>query len=146
VSKGGSSKRTKTRTFVIEAVNSVYTRTLVIAPENEKVLWVFDLVREQETDCLQALFSPVDIVTEEEVVSLWWEPTVFKQTEEIVVLPVYVAWSRKGLQSVERVGVENEWERRHLPQIFIGASSSRRMGWLMKISRAFVHKYLISYS
>ena len=32
------------------------------------------------------------------------------------------------------------------PQILIGASSSSRIGWLMKISLAFVHKYLISYS
>lgn len=28
----------------------------------------------------------------------------------------------------------------------MGASSSSRMGWFMKISRAFVHRYLISYS
>ena len=34
----------------------------------------------------------------------------------------------------------------YLPQILIGASSSSRIGWLMKISLAFVHKYLISYS
>ena len=32
------------------------------------------------------------------------------------------------------------------PQILIGASSSSRIGWLIKISLAFVHKYLISYS
>ena len=34
----------------------------------------------------------------------------------------------------------------HAPQIFMGASSSSKMGWLMKISRAFVQRYLISYS
>ena len=34
----------------------------------------------------------------------------------------------------------------YLPQILIGASSSSRIGWLIKISLAFVHKYLISYS
>ena len=28
----------------------------------------------------------------------------------------------------------------------MGASNSSRMGWLMKISRAFVHRYFISYS
>jgi hypothetical protein len=33
-----------------------------------------------------------------------------------------------------------------LPHIFRGASSSRRMGWLMKISRAFVQRNRISYS
>jgi hypothetical protein len=34
----------------------------------------------------------------------------------------------------------------HEPQILIGASNSSKIGWLMNISRAFVHKYLISYS
>jgi hypothetical protein len=33
-----------------------------------------------------------------------------------------------------------------IPHIFRGASSSRRMGWLMNISRAFVQRNRISYS
>ena len=33
-----------------------------------------------------------------------------------------------------------------VPHILRGASSSRRMGWLMKISRAFVQRNRISYS
>lgn len=36
--------------------------------------------------------------------------------------------------------------RSGLPQILMGASSSSRIGWLMKISRALVHRNLISYS
>lgn len=36
--------------------------------------------------------------------------------------------------------------RGHEPQILMGASSSNRIGWFMKISRAFVQRYLISYS
>lgn len=32
------------------------------------------------------------------------------------------------------------------PQILMGASSSNKIGWFMKISRAFVQRYLISYS
>lgn len=31
-----------------------------------------------------------------------------------------------------------------VPHILMGASSSSRIGWLMKISRAVVHKYRIS--
>lgn len=34
----------------------------------------------------------------------------------------------------------------HIPHILMGASSSSRMGWLIKISLAFVHRYFISYS
>lgn len=36
--------------------------------------------------------------------------------------------------------------RKHEPQILMGASNSNRIGWFMKISRAFVQRYLISYS
>lgn len=52
-----------------------------------------------------------------------------------------------------RLSVDSAWAasdsreiRYHAPHIFIGASSSRRTGWLIKISRAFVQRYLISYS
>jgi hypothetical protein len=34
----------------------------------------------------------------------------------------------------------------HEPQILMGASNSSKMGWLMNSSRAFVQRYLISYS
>lgn len=37
-------------------------------------------------------------------------------------------------------------EGKNGPQILMGASSSRRIGWLMKISRALVQRNLISYS
>ena len=40
----------------------------------------------------------------------------------------------------------NETWRRDVPHILMGASSSRRMGWFMKISRALVQRYFISYS
>ena len=58
----------------------------MVASQDEKVFGVFDLVGEEQTDGLEGLFSSIDIVSEEEVVCLWWETAIFKQSEEIVVL------------------------------------------------------------
>lgn len=62
----------------------------MIAAENEEVLWVLDLVCEQQADSFQRLFSSVYIVAEEEVVGLGREATVFEKSEKIVVLTVDV--------------------------------------------------------
>jgi len=60
----------------------------VVTTENEEVLWVLDLVCEQQANGFQRLFSSIYIVAEEEVVRLWREATVFKKSEKIVVLTV----------------------------------------------------------
>jgi len=62
----------------------------VVAAEDEEVLRVLDLVCEKETDGLQRLLASIDVVTEEEVVRFWREAAVFEQTQEIVILAVYV--------------------------------------------------------
>ena len=43
-------------TFVVEAVDAVDGRALVVATKEEKVLRVFDLVGEQQADGFEALF------------------------------------------------------------------------------------------
>lgn len=64
----------------------------MIAAQQEEVLRVFDLVGEQQTDRLQRLLSSVDVVAQEEVVSLGREAAVLKQTQQISVLTVNVPW------------------------------------------------------
>ena len=53
---------------------------------------------------------------------------------------------RSASLSSSRQGRTQKTVDANSPQILIGASSSSRMGWLIKISRAFVHRNLISYS
>ena len=50
-------------TLIVEAIDSVDGGTLVVAPEQEEVLWVFDLVGQQKTDGLQGLLPSVHIVS-----------------------------------------------------------------------------------
>jgi hypothetical protein len=50
----------------------------MVPSQNEEVLGVLDLVRQQQTDRLEGLLASVDIVAEEEVVGFWWETAVFE--------------------------------------------------------------------
>lgn len=74
--------------LVVEAVDTVDGRALVVAAQDEEVLGVLDLVRQQEADGLERLLATVDVVAEEEVVGLRREATVFEEAEKIVVLAV----------------------------------------------------------
>ena len=58
----------------------------MVAPEEEEVLRVLDLVGEQQADRLQRLLPPVHVVAQEKVVRLGREPPVLKQPQQIVVL------------------------------------------------------------
>jgi hypothetical protein len=106
----------------------------VIAAEHEEVLWVFDLVREQQADGLERLLATIDVVAEKEVVGLGREPAVLEETEQIVVLAVDVT---AYLGSRRQLGVRCADGS---VLTLIGASSSSRMGCEMKISRALVHR------
>jgi hypothetical protein len=79
-----------TRTFIIEAVYSVDTGAFVVTSQDKEVFWVFDLVCEEEADGLEGLFASVYIVAKEEVVCLWGEAAVFKQSEEVIILTMDV--------------------------------------------------------
>lgn len=77
--------------LVVETVDAVDAGALVVAAQDEEVLRILDLVRQEQADGLQRLLATVDIVAEEQIVGLWWEAAVFEQTEQVVVLAVNVA-------------------------------------------------------
>ena len=81
------------RTFVIEAINPVNARTLMVAPQYEEVLRVLDFVGEEETYRFERLLATVDVVTKEQVVGFWWETAVLEESEQIVVLAMDITWS-----------------------------------------------------
>ena len=80
------------RTLVVEPVNPVDARALVVPPQHEEVLRVLDLVRQQEADRLERLFATVHVIAQEQVVRFWREPAVLEQAQQVVILPVDVAW------------------------------------------------------
>jgi hypothetical protein len=76
--------------FVIETVDTINGSTFVISSEDKEIFRVFDLVGEQQTYCLKTLFSSINIISQEKVIGIWWKPSVFEQTEKIVVLTVNI--------------------------------------------------------
>jgi len=56
--------------LVVEAVDAVDGGALVVAPEQEEVVRVPDLVRQQQADGLDALLAAVHVVAQEQVVEL----------------------------------------------------------------------------
>lgn len=77
-------------TLIVEAVDAVDAGTLVVAPQQEEVLGVLDLVGQEEADGLQRLLAPVHVVTQEQVIALGGEASVLKKPQQVVVLPVDV--------------------------------------------------------
>ena len=63
----------------------------MVAPEEEEVLRVLDLVGQQQADGLQRLLPPVHVVPQEQVVGLGREPAVLEQAQQVRVLTVDVA-------------------------------------------------------
>jgi hypothetical protein len=67
----------------------------MIAPQNEKVFWVFYLVCEVEANCFQGLLPSVHIIAEEEVIRLWQESAILKTLPTLYQLNI-----REKLNSV----------------------------------------------
>jgi len=63
----------------------------VVTAENEEVLWVLDLVCEEQADGLERLLATVDVIAEEEVVGLRREAAIFEQSQQVIVLAVDIS-------------------------------------------------------
>lgn len=77
----------------------------MIAPQQEKVLWVFDFVGQQQADRLQRLFASVHVVAQEQVVGLRGESTVLEQPQQICVLTVDVTANFQGCFKLKKDGL-----------------------------------------
>ena len=99
----------------------------MVAPEEEEVAGVLDLVGHQEADGFEAVLTPVDIVSQEEVIGLWGVLAVVEESQQIGVLSVDIACLVVAL-----------------PQTLRGASSSRKIGCCVNISLHLWQSPLIS--
>lgn len=97
-----------TLALVIKSVDAIDRRTLVIAAEDEEIFGVFNLVREEEADCLEGLFATVDVVPQKDVVRLGGEAAIFKETEEVVVLAVDISADLDGGLELKEHGLRDE--------------------------------------
>ena len=63
----------------------------MIATEDKEIFGVFDLVREQEANGFQGLLSPINVIAEKQIVGFWRKPSVFEESEKIVILAVDIS-------------------------------------------------------
>lgn len=132
--------------LIVETIDTVDGRTLVVTTENEEVLGVFDLVSQKEADGFKRLLATVNVVTEEQVVGLGREATVFEKTQKIVVLAVDItadlikAPPGQFPRKIDAMTRSRPGQMRDGVFTLMGASNSSSMGWEMKISRALVQR------
>ena len=62
----------------------------MVPTKEEEVLWVLNLVRQQETNSLQRLLATVHIVPEEQVVGFGGKSSVLKEPQKVIILSVDV--------------------------------------------------------
>ena len=73
-------------TFIIESVESVDAGALVISSKKEEILWVLNLVGKEQADGLYALFSSINIISQEEIIALRRVPSELKEPQQVIVL------------------------------------------------------------
>ena len=56
--------------LVVKAVDAINGRTLVISAQDEEILGIFDLEREEKTDCLGTLLAAVNVVAKEQIIGV----------------------------------------------------------------------------
>lgn len=106
-------------TLIVEAVDAVDARRLMVAAQYVELVGVAHLERQQQADRLNGLLAAIDVIAEKQVVGGRRKASVLEQTQQVVVLAVDIAC----LSAL-------------VPQTRTGADTSTRHGWLMKISRA----------
>mmetsp|Transcript_103309 Transcript_103309/g.200179 ORF Transcript_103309/g.200179 Transcript_103309/m.200179 type:complete len:88 (+) Transcript_103309:958-1221(+) len=62
----------------------------MIATEKEEVLRILDLVGKKQRDGFKTLLSPVNIITQEQVVALRGKTAILEQAQKVMVLTVDV--------------------------------------------------------
>lgn len=65
-------------TFIVETVEPVDRWTLVVSSEQEEILREFDFISQQQTDGFDGLLSAINVVSQEQVIRIWGEPTILK--------------------------------------------------------------------
>lgn len=63
----------------------------MVASEHEEILRVLNLVGKEQANALDGLFSPVNVVTQEQVVCVSRESSVFEKFDEIRELSMNIA-------------------------------------------------------
>lgn len=81
----------------------------MVAPQQEEVLGVLDLVTEQQYDGLQGVLPPVHIVAQEQVVGVRGVAPVLEYLDEVPELPMDVPHNLDGRRQLQQHGLLQEY-------------------------------------
>ena len=81
----------------------------MIPSQEEKVLWIFDLITKQEENGLETLLPSVDVIPEEEIVGSGREATHLEEANEIRVLTVDITSDLDWWRKLEESGLVQEY-------------------------------------
>ena len=71
----------------------------MVSPQQEEVFRILDFIGEKKTDSFQRVLSTIDIISQKEVVRVGRIPSVFEQSQKVVVLAVDVSsYFQRGFQ------------------------------------------------
>lgn len=99
-------------TFIEKAVELIDGCALVVTTQQEEVLWVFDLVCEQEADALDRLLASIDVVPQEQIIGGGWEAAELEDAQQVWVLTVYIAANLDGSSKLEQYWLFQEYVSR----------------------------------
>jgi hypothetical protein len=68
-------------TFIVETIYTIYAGIFVISTKDKEVLWIFNLVWQQQTYSFKWLFASVNIIAQKQIVCFWWEASIFKKPQ-----------------------------------------------------------------
>ena len=71
----------------------------MVSSQQEEVFRILDFVAEKQADGLDGLLFSVDIVSQEEIVSFGREDSILEDSQQIVVLSVYITYNNIKLWS-----------------------------------------------
>ena len=75
-------------TFIKEAIDSVNWGTFVVSSEQKKVVRVFNFIGQQKTNSLKIVLSPINIISQEQIITLRRESAIIKEPNQVFVLPM----------------------------------------------------------
>ena len=80
----------------------------MVASEKEKVLWMLNFICKEKTNTLDRLFSSVNIVSQEEIVSVTGKSSILEEFDEVRELTMNVSTYLDGSFQFEEHGLRKE--------------------------------------
>jgi len=95
--------------LVIKSVNTVNGPTFVVASQKEEVFGILDLICHKEANDFEVLLSTIDVITQKQVVRLWWETADLKNSEQVDELAMDITCDDEWWIQLYKIRLPNKY-------------------------------------